>query len=181
MVVLSFIRNDFVRLHCDSCHMSVDLKNNLLKLVNFCVATLILKMKKIHNLFSLLCFIISRKVKTQPKHTKRLVQYMEKGPWLIECGKTGLWSFSLVNAPQLGRPVEGGGDKIKTLLENSQLYTMWDIANVLRILKSIKLLVKMRNVLLFYGKKQTDFLANAIFPPVIKLFYSVCPLLIPAG
>ena len=46
VVVLSFIRNDFVRLHCDSCHMRVHLKNNLLKLVNFCVAILTLKIEE---------------------------------------------------------------------------------------------------------------------------------------
>ena len=40
---------------------------NLPKLVNFCVAILILKMEeKMHfHIFSILCFIISRKVKTE--------------------------------------------------------------------------------------------------------------------
>ena len=35
--------------------------------MNFCVAILILKMKEIHNIFGILCFIISRKVKMQKK------------------------------------------------------------------------------------------------------------------
>ena len=45
---------------------------NTLKLVNFCVAILILKMKKkIRNIFGVLRFIISRKASTQLKRKKR--------------------------------------------------------------------------------------------------------------
>ena len=39
--------------------------------MNFCVAILILKMEEKSNIFSLLCFIISRKIKTQMKHKKK--------------------------------------------------------------------------------------------------------------
>ena len=46
LVVFNFIRNNFVRLYCDSCHISVHLKKNLPEVVNFCVAILILKMGK---------------------------------------------------------------------------------------------------------------------------------------
>ena len=61
--------------------MSACIKRNLSILVNFCVAILILKMEKIQNAFSILCFIISRKGKTQLKckKKKRCVQCMEKG------------------------------------------------------------------------------------------------------
>ena len=44
--------------------------------------------------------------------------------------------FSLCNAPQLGRPFEVDSDQIKTLIENNQCYTMWEIANILKISKS---------------------------------------------
>ena len=43
---------------------------------------------------------------------------------------------SLDDAPRSGRPVEVDSDQIKTLTENSQPYTMWEIANILRISKS---------------------------------------------
>ena len=46
--------------------------------------------------------------------------------------------FLLDDAPQLGRPVEIGSDQIETLIENHQCYTMWEIANILKISKSIK-------------------------------------------
>ena len=46
LVVLNFIWNNFVRLYCDSCHISVHFFKNLSKLVNFCVAILMLKMEE---------------------------------------------------------------------------------------------------------------------------------------
>ena len=45
---------------------------------------------KIHNIFSILCFIISRKVKTQLKHKKQFVQCVEKVPLLIKRVKSDL-------------------------------------------------------------------------------------------
>ena len=54
--------------------------------------------------------------------------------------------FSLEDAPQSGRPVEVDGNQIETLSENKQCYTMWEIADILKISKSIKLLVKMKDV-----------------------------------
>ena len=60
--------------------------------------------------------------------------------------------FSLDDAPQSGRPVEVDSDQIQILIENNQHYTTQERADVLKISKSIKLLVKIRNVL-FYGKK----------------------------
>ena len=44
--------------------------------------------------------------------------------------------FSLANAPRSGRPVEVDSDQIETLTENSQCYTTWEIANILKISKS---------------------------------------------
>ena len=59
----------------------------------------------------------------------------------------------LEDAPQSGRPVEVDSDQNETLIENNQCYTTLEIANILKISKSITLLVKMKNVFLFYGKK----------------------------
>ena len=61
--------------------------------------------------------------------------------------------FSLDDAPWLGRPGEVDGDQIKTLTENNQCYTMWETADLLKIPKSIKLLVKMKNVSFILLKK----------------------------
>ena len=48
-----------------------------------------------------------------------------------------------------GGPVVVNNDQIKTLIENNQHYTSQEIANILKISKSIKLLVKMKNVFYF--------------------------------
>ena len=76
--------------------------------------------------------------------------------------------FSLDNAPLLGRPVEVDSDQIETLTENDQCYTTQEIADILKISNSIKLLLKMRNVSFILQKKHTEFLANPICV-VIKL------------
>ena len=48
--------------------------------MNFCAAILILKMKENNaNIFNVLCFINSRKVKTQLKHQKNLCAVHGKG------------------------------------------------------------------------------------------------------
>ena len=60
--------------------------------------------------------------------------------------------FSLDNAPQSGRPVEVDSDQIKTLIDNPH-YTMWEIANIFKISKLIKLLVKMKNMSSISWKK----------------------------
>ena len=61
--------------------------------------------------------------------------------------------FSLDDAPWSGRPVEVDSDQIKTLIENNQCYATWEIADILKISKSIKLLVKMKNVSFILQKK----------------------------
>ena len=70
-------------------------------------------------------------------------------------------SFSLDDAPWSGRPVEVDRNKIEILIENSQCYTTWEIVDILKIAKSIKLLVKMKNVSFILWKKR-NFLANPI-------------------
>ena len=77
LVVFNFIQNNFVRLYVTAV-ISVYILRKTSKLVDFCVAILILKTEEKSNFFSILCCIISRKVKTQPKCKKRFVQCMEK-------------------------------------------------------------------------------------------------------
>ena len=68
-------------------------------------------------------------------------------------GKFHPGDFSLDDAPWSGRPVEVDSDQIETLIENNEHYTMWEIADILKISKSIKLLVKMKNVSFILQKK----------------------------
>ena len=50
--------------------------------------------------------------------------------------------FSMDDAPWSNRPVEVDTDQMETLIESNQCYVMWEIADMLKISKSIKLLVK---------------------------------------
>ena len=52
-----------------------------------------------------------------------------------------------------GKTVEVDSDQIKTLIENNQHYMMREKADILKISKSIKLLVKMKNVTFISWKK----------------------------
>ena len=70
--------------------------------------------------------------------------------------------FSLDDAPRSSRPVEVDSDQIGTLIENNYCFTMWEIDDILKISKSIKLLVKMKNVSYFMEKTKQTFLANPI-------------------
>ena len=62
--------------------------------------------------------------------------------------------FLLDDAPWSRRPVEVDSNQIKTLVKNNQGYTMRETADILKISKSIKLLVKMKNVSFILWKKQ---------------------------
>ena len=84
---------------------------------------------------------------------KRFVQCMEKVLWLIECVKSSLQSSSLDDVPRSGGPVGVDRDQIETLIESDQCYTVWRIVNILKISKSIKLLVKMKSVSFILQKK----------------------------
>ena len=75
----------------------------------------------------------------------------------------------LGDAPQLGRPVEVDSKQIKTLTGNDQCYTTQEIAYILKIPKSMKLLVRMKNIAVYVTEKNsTDFLAS----PVL---WNLCP------
>ena len=100
----------------------------------------------------MLCFIISRKVKVQLKHThKKICRVYGKGAvtdqifqkWFV---KFHAEDFLLDDAPWSGRLVEVDSNQIEMLIENNQHYTTWETANILKTSKSIKSLVKMKNM-----------------------------------
>ena len=100
--------------------------------------------------FGILCFIISRKVKTTETQQKIYAVYGESTVTDRMCQKClerfHAGDFFLDDAPRSGRPVKVDSDHIETLIENSQWYSLWEIADTLKIPKSIRLLVKMKNV-----------------------------------
>ena len=56
--------------------------------------------------------------------------------------------------PRSGRPADVNGDEIETLNENNRCCIMQGRADILKIAKSIKLLVEMKNVsFILWGKK----------------------------
>ena len=61
--------------------------------------------------------------------------------------------FLLDDAPWSGRPFEVDSDQTETFTENKQHYTVWEIADILKISKSIKLLVKVKHVSFNLWKK----------------------------
>ena len=56
--------------------------------------------------------------------------------WFVKFCAT---DFSLDHAPQSGRPVEVDSVQIKTFTENNQHYTTWEIANIFKIFKVLKI------------------------------------------
>ena len=61
--------------------------------------------------------------------------------------------FSLDDVLQLGRPVEVESNQIETPIEDSQCYTTQEIADTLKISKSVKLLVKMKKCVFYFMEK----------------------------
>ena len=78
IVVFNFIGNNFVRLYCDSCHISVYIKT-LLKLVNFCVAILTLKMEENMQYFWHIMLYYFRKGNNATEMQKRMCAVCGEG------------------------------------------------------------------------------------------------------
>ena len=68
-------------------------------------------------------------------------------------GKFRAGDFSPDDAPWSGGLVEVDSVQIETLIGNNPLYTTWEIANILKISRLIKLLVKMKNVFFILWQK----------------------------
>ena len=97
-------------------------------------------MEENSNIFNILCFIISRKVKMQLKEKKICSVYGEGAvtnrmcqKWLV---KILAGDFLLANAQWSGRAVEVDSDQIKVLIENNQRYARLEIASIFKIPKS---------------------------------------------
>ena len=95
-----------------------------------------------------------------------MLYYFKKGKNTTEMQKKDLFcvlrrwfaafragDFSLDAAPRSGRPGEVDRDQIQTVIENKQHSTTRERAHVLKKSKSIKLLVKMKNVFIILWKK----------------------------
>ena len=87
--------------------------------------------------------------------------------WFVMCHAG---DFSLNDAPQLSRPVKVESDQIKALIEDNQCHIRQEIANILKISKSIKLLVKVKNVSFNLQKKKYEFFSQ---PNTFLLHYIV--------
>ena len=90
--------------------------------MNFFVTILILKVEeKKQHFLDVLCFTISRKVKTQLKHRKKTWAVYGKGDVTVEYIKSGLPSFIQESSCRM--------------VLQSQCYTTWERANILKIFK----------------------------------------------
>ena len=100
---------------------------------------------------------------------KRFVQCMEKVPWLIERVRNGLWSFLLLLTFWPNNCCGADCCIGKCLAANTS--QQQETAGILKISKSIKLLVKMKNVFFILWKKKscifwpTQYLAIRKEPP----------------
>ena len=148
--------------NCNSIINKYYLKKNnfkkyLAKLVNFCISILILKMEENAHFCHIMLYYF-KKVKNGTETQKNICAVYGEGAmtdqmcqkWLANFYVGG---FSLDDTPQSGRPVEVDSNQIETLIENDQHYTMHKIANILKMSRSIQLLMKMKNVSFILWKK----------------------------
>ena len=70
-----------------------------------------------------------------------------------EVHKVLCWRLSLDNTPRLHRLVKVDSNQIRTLPEKNRRYTMGETADTLKIPKSTKVLVKMKNMSFILWKK----------------------------
>ena len=107
--------------------------------MNFCVAILILKMEGKKQHFWHIMLYYFKKGKNTTEMQKKICAVVGEGAvtdrtcqkWFV---KFRAGDFSLDGAPRSGRPAEVDSDQIETLIENSQHYTMWEIAAILKII-----------------------------------------------
>ena len=115
--------------------------------MNFCVAILILKIKENKPRFWHIMLYDVKKGKTTTEMRKKVCAVYGEGAvtdrtcqkWFA---KFHAGHFSLDDAPPSGTPVVADSGQIETLIENNQYFTMREIADILKISKLIKLLVK---------------------------------------
>ena len=108
--------------------------------------------------------LLFQKVKTQPKckKKKKIRAVYEEGAMTDRTRKKWFAQFHagdflLDYAPWLDRPVEVDSYQIETLIEKSQRFITQEIADILKISKSIKLLVKVKNMSFLWEKTKQTF------------------------
>ena len=109
--------------------------------MNFCVAIFKLKMEEKQHFWHIMLYYFKKGKNTTETQKKRICPVYGEGAvtdrmcqkWFA---KFHAGDFSLDDAPRSGRPVEVDRDQIKTLIENNQRYTMWEVADITKISKS---------------------------------------------
>ena len=91
-----------------------------------------------------ICAVYGEGAVTDQTYQKWFVNFLRE----ISC-----WTM-LDDAARSKRAVEVASNQIETLIENNQCSTTQEIADILKISKSIKLLVKMKNMSFTLWKKQ---------------------------
>ena len=128
--------------------------------MKFCIAILILKMEENKQHFWHIMLYYLKKGKNTTETQKKICAVYEDSAVTDQtCQKCFpkfcAGDFSLEESLWSGRPVEVDSNQIETLIKNNQHYTMQEIVDILKISKSTKLLVKMKNVSYFTEKKET--------------------------
>ena len=126
--------------------------------MNFCVAILKLKIEENMQHFWHIMLYYFKQGKNATEMQKKICVVHGEGAvtdWMCQKWfvKFHARDRLLDNAVWLGRPIEVGSDQIETLIENNQPYTTWEIADIFKISKPIKL-VKMKNVPFILQKKR---------------------------
>ena len=78
----------------------------------------------------------------------------------------------LDDAPLLGKPVEIDSDQMETLIENNECATMWEMADMLKISKSIKILVKMKKSVFYFMGKPIQTVGQCNMCSLLLLLYT---------
>ena len=115
--------------------------------MNFCVATLKLKMEEKKQHFQHIMLYYFKKGENATETQKKICAVYGEGAvtdqmcqkWFV---KFPAGDFSLDNAPRSGRPVEVDSNQIRTLTENSQHHTTREIADIFKISKSSVIQIK---------------------------------------
>ena len=136
------------------------------KFVNFCVAILILKMEEDTHFQHIMLYYF-KKGKNAIETPKRLVNCTEKVLWLIECVKSGLWSFLvLLTYGQIilcRGTVLCIGRCLAALLAFTHKKPIVGDSQHTQNIEINQVTGQNEKCLLFYGKKHNGLLANPIF------------------
>ena len=126
--------------------------------MDFCVAILIFKKEENTQHFQHVMLYYFKKGKNAAETQEKICAVYGEGAvtdWMCQnwFAKFHAGDSSLDGAPQLGRPIEADSDQIETLIENNQHYTMWEIANLLKISKINKIIGENEKCVFYFTEK----------------------------